>query len=493
MAQLYRLLSNIKLPTGASPTMRSKQHIVTYSKLNSLPLMLWPNATPCHLANLWLMEVALSSSGKESAKTDAALLTHLIRFCFTREISFYDFNDAYFRTFTRELVNELKPGTTQATRQARLSNQTYSIQQICLNFLLWLQQKHPPHNQLPVIGAAIDQPRVTIEWRYSAQSNRKYLWHPDLVTKAPPSNDKFPMPDKYIAKLRNAVYQRYHKLIERALKPDGSCNPSTTATLKYLYSRRMFTINMMTNFGLRPEELEEMPLDDNLNIMGTLTVVLPTKKTRYQNISRKLTVTMGLAVTLQAYFDDRAEFIKYLASNGKPTSQIKNILLGKNGAPLIKASLTKEFDRLCLDAGLKNRKVCLSMFRHRFISREVKAELLLRFRKNPELLAELTPALRENVARAVMPKTGHRRPNSIWHYVDEQYKLLATPDSHEAFQSIKDDLEHTKNALEDLTFRQHFNTKDKTTSDLEAMRQTIRDIEERLYAAEKPSGKDDTP
>ncbi|PSS59189.1 site-specific integrase [Pseudomonas sp. BBP2017] len=493
MAQLYRLLSDIKLPTGASPTMRTKQHIVTYSKFKSLPLMFWPNGTPCHLVNLWLMEIALSSSGKESAKTDATLITHLIRFCFTRDISFYDLSDAYFKLFSRELANETKPGVTQATRLARLSNQTYSIQQISLNFLFWLQQNHPPHNHLPLIGVEIDKPRVVIEFRYSPHSNRKYLWHPELVTKAPPLNDKFPMPEKYIAKLRTAVYQRHHKLIKRTPRPNGSFNHHTVATLKYLYSRRMFTINMMTNFGLRPEELEEMPLDENLNIINTLAVVLPTKKIRHQSISRRLTVTMGLAVTLQAYFDDRDEFIKYLITHKKLSTSPKNILLGKDGAPLIKASLTKEFDRLCLDAGLDDRKVCLSMFRHRFISREVKAELLLRFRNNPELLAELTPALRENVARAVMPKTGHRRPESIWHYVDEQYKLLATPDSHEALQSIKDDLEHTKNALEDLTFRQHFNTKDQTTSHLEGMRQMIRDIEERLYAAEKPRGRDDTP
>jgi len=491
MAQLYRLLSNVKLPTGASPTMRSKQHIVTYSKFNSLPLMVWPNATPCHLANLWLMEVALSSSGKESAKTDAALLTHLIRFCFTREISFYELNDSYFRIFTRELINETKPGNIQTTRQARLSNQTYSIQQICLNFLLWLQKKHPPHDQLPLIGEAIDQPRLVIDWRYSPQGNRKYLWHPDLVTKAPPLNDKFPIPEKYILQLRTAVYQRYQKLIARTIKRDGSSNPKTLTTLKYLYSRRMFTINMMTNFGLRPEELEEMPLDENSKIMESLIVVLPTKKTRHHKISRRLKITMGLAVTLQAYFDDRAEFVKSLATSKTSESQFKSILLGKNGEPLIKSSLTKEFDRLCYDAGLHDRKVCLSMFRHRFISREVKAELILRFRKNPDLMAELTPALKESVARAVMPKTGHLRPNSLWHYVDEQYKLLAIPDSHESYQSLKDDLEHTTNAVEDLAFRRNFDSEDKTTRDIDLLRQSLREIEERLYAAERASKKND--
>ncbi|WP_447741696.1 hypothetical protein [Pseudomonas laurentiana] len=491
MAQLYRILSDIKLPTGASPTMRTKQHIVTYSKLNSLPLMFWPNGTPCHLANLWLMEIALSSSGKESAKTDAALITHLIRFCFTRDISFYELNDAYFKTFTQELTNETKPAINQTTRPARNTNQTYSIQQISLNFLFWLQKKHPPHNQLPLIGESIEQPRIIIEFRYSPYRNSKYLWHPDLVTKAPPLNDKFPMPDKYIIKLRTAVYQRYHKLLKRTVRPNTQPNANTIATLKYLYSRRMFTINMMTNFGLRPEELEEMPLDENLNILETLNIVLPTKKTRHNKISRRLKITMGLAVTLNAYFEDRDEFINHLINEKKISAPLKNILLGKHGEPLIKSSLTKEFDRLCLDAGLYDRKVCLSMFRHRFISREVKAELLLRFKKKPELLNELTPALRESVARAVMPKTGHRRPNSIWHYVDEQYKLLATPDSHEALQSIKDDLDHTKNALEDLRFRQHFISNDKTTSNLEAMLRTIRDIEERLYTAEKPRDTDD--
>lgn len=484
MPQLYRLLSDIKIPTGASPLMLTKQHLATYSKFPSLPLMYWPNATPCHLVNLWLMELAKSSTGKESTKTSATLITHLIRFCFTRNISFYDFNDSYLRILTNTLQNELRTGKFQISRLARSGSQVLAIQHTILRFLLWVQKNHPPYNQLPVIGLAVDQPMIVIEWRHKPRSRAPYLWHSDLVTPTPPINDKFPMPEQYIAKLRNAVYQRYQTLTSRYQNPEHKPEHHRLETLKYLYSRRMFAINMMINFGLRPQELQEMPISENSAITSTLTVVLPTKKTRTAQNWRRLKINMGLAVTLQSYFDDRLRFIEYLATHKNIAPQTNHVLLGKSGEALSKASLTKEFDRLCSDAGLDDKKVCLSMFRHRFISREVKAELLLRFRKNPDFLRELTPSLKESVARTVILKTGHRNPSSIWHYVDEQYKLLATPASHESLQSIKDDLDQTKNTVDDLLFRHHFNSQDQVASELKLLREHIQALEGRLYAAE---------
>jgi len=485
MAQLYRLLSDIELPSGASPLIRTDQHLVTHSKLSSLPLMYWPNAIPCHLANLWLMEIAKSSTGKESAKTSATLITHLVRFCFTRNISFYDFNDSYLRILTSTLQNDFKTGKHKITQLTRSNSQVLAIQHTTLRFLLWIQQNHPPYEQPPIIGLAIDQPRTVIEWRHRPQSRKPYLWHPALVTPTPPINDKFPMPEKYIAKLRNAVYQRYQEMISRHQTSKKKPNQYTMETLKYLYSRRMFTINMMTNFGLRPQELQELSISENSDITSTLAVTLPTKKTRVASSSRRLKVNMGLAITLQSYFDDRSNFIDFLTEYKTTPMHNDHVLLGKSGEPLNKASLTKEFDRICSDAGFENQKVCLSMFRHRFISREVKAELLLRFKKNPDFLMELTPSLKENVARTVILKTGHRSPSSIWHYVDEQYKLLATPDSHESFRSIKDDLDQTKNTLEDLQFRQHFNSREDITDELTRLRDHIHGLEERLYAAER--------
>lgn len=464
--------------------MQTRQHLVTYSKFPSLPLMYWPNATPCHLVNLWLMELAKSSTGKESAKTNATLITHLVRFCFTRNISFYDFNDSYLKILTNTLQNDLRTGKLQITRLARSSSQVLAIQHTILRFLLWLQNSHPPYDQLPVIGLAVDQPRIVIEWRYKPRSRAPYLWHSELVTPSAPINDKFPMPEQYITKLRNAVYQRYQTLISRHKNSEQEPNHHLEI-LKYLYSRRMFTINMMTNFGLRPQELQEMPISDNSDIASTLTIVLPTKKTRTLQSSRRLKINMGLAVTLQSYFDDRLNFIKYLTVHKNTAPQNNQVLLGKSGEPLNKASLTKEFDRLCSDAGLNDKKVCLSMFRHRFISREVKAELLLRLKNNPDFLRELTPSLKENVARTVILKTGHRNPSSIWHYVDEQYKLLSAPDSHESLQSIKDDLDQTKNTVDDLEFRHHFSSQEHIASELKLLREHIRTLEERLYAAEK--------
>lgn len=483
MSQLYRIISEVALPVGASPIGQRKRHIVNYLKLHNLPIMFWPSGNPCHLANAWLTSVSEKSTGRESATTKAALLTHLVRFCYARNISFYDFNDAYFETFTTELMESTTLTFDGTNEKSRSSSHTLTIQTACLYFLLWVQDHHPVNNRLPIIGIAKIHPGVIIEWRHSAQFSKPYLWHRSLVTKSPPLNDKTAMPDRLIAKIRDEIYQR-----RTTGAPTCTNEPSQPAasdmrvhTLNYMYSRRMFVVNMMVNFGLRPEELWDMPLDENSNIIGIMRVVLPTKKLRSAVEYRTLKINLNLAITLQTYIDDRSTYLNHLAHNKISISAPSRMLIGENGRSFKKSSLTKEFDRICDAAGIKNMKVCLSMFRHRFITREVKAEMILRLNQNPDLARELTPSLRDEIARAVIKKTGQRRPSSIWPYVHDEYKLLTTDSSHEQLQSLRDDLEQKHNTILDVAYRDKVYADNRNLSELDELRKELKDIEVRLY------------
>ncbi|OLU00873.1 hypothetical protein BVK86_20295 [Pseudomonas reinekei] len=244
----------------------------------------------------------------------------------------------------------------------------------------------------------------------------------------------------------------------------------------------MFVVNMMTSFGLRPEELYDMPLEENANIMESLIILLPTKKTRNYKLTRRLKINLNLAVTLQTYFDDRSSFINFLNETHITIREPNRVLLGENGGTLNKSSITKEFDRLCESAGFRNIKMCLSMFRHRFITREVKAELLLRFNTNPEFARELTPALRDDVSRVVIRKTGHRDPRSVWTYVDEEYKLLTSDDNLQKLNSTKDDIEQTKNSLLDFCYRNQIQTKGRNSDQIDEIRKALKVLEHQLFA-----------
>ena len=483
MTQLYRILSNVRIPSGATPVMKGSRHFVTYVEIPKLPLMFWPNGYPCHLVNIWLAETANRSTGRESAKTNATLITHLIRFCYTRDISFYDFSDAYFRTFTTELSEDTKKLLGGIEEKSRSKTQVHNIQLTSLYFLKWLQEKHPMHDHPPLIGVSAEQPRVTVEWRSSPKNTKFYIWHPLLVTKSPPINDKFAIPDTFIAKIRDEIFRRHltSKLPARSKLKERNNVELFEANLKYLFSRRMFVINMMTNFGLRPEELYDMPLEENSNIIERLQVLLPTKKTRHSTLARRLKINLNLAVTLQSYFDDRVSYINFLSKTQIAIREPNRVLLGESGRTFNKESITKEFDRLCEGAGLINVKICLSMFRHRLITREVKAELILRFKTNPEFARELTPSLRDDVSRVVMRKTGHRNTKSIWTYVDEEYKLLTVGDDIQKFNSTKDDLEQTKNSLLDLWYRNQINGTTHNNEQIEDIRKTLKELEHRLY------------
>lgn len=485
MTQLYKIIAEASLPSGAAPIGKKRRHIVTYRKLQDLPLMIWPNGSPCHLANLWLTSVNERSTGRESSITKAALLTHLVRFCYSRNISFYDFNDAYFEIFTTELTEGSIETDYGGCEKTRSSNQTLAIQTVALHYLMWLQKAFPLSDRLPIIGTSETRPGIIIEWRHSINFSKPYVWHRLLVTKSPPLNDKAAMPERFTAKIREEIYRR------RAIDDPGVCpglapiSESRSKALNYLYSRRIFVINMMNSFGLRPEELWDMPLDQNLYIFSSGQVVLPTKKLRGPPEFRTLKVNTNLAFVLQTYIDDRRDYLEFLTRENFQISSPDKMLIGVDGRSFKKSSLTKEFDRICIDAGIKNTKVCLSMYRHRFITREVKAELILRFDKNPEFAIELTPALRDEVSRAVIKKTGHRDPSSIWTYVHDEYKLLTTDSTQERLHVLRNDIEHTNNALQDTVYRDRAYGDNKNLSEIESLRTQLQDIEARLYKIQK--------
>lgn len=485
MTQLYKIIAEASLPLGAIPAGNKRRHIVTYRKLQDLPLMIWPNGTPCHLANSWLTSVNERSTGRESSTTKAALLTHLIRFCYSRNISFYDFNDAYFEALTTELTEDTIQTPYGGSEKARSSNQTLSIQTVALHYVMWIQNTFPLPDRLPIIGTSETRPGIIIEWRHSPNFSKPYLWHRLLVTKSPPLNDKTAMPERLTAKIREEIYRR--RVI--ADPDDGPkiapISKPRRKALNYLYSRRIFVINMMSSFGLRPEELWDMPLNRNSSISSAGQVVLPTKKLRGPPEFRTLKVNTNLAFVLQTYIDDRQDYINFLTREKFQISSPNNMLIGENGRSFKKSSLTKEFDRICVDAGIKNTKVCLSMFRHRFITREVKAELILKFDKSPEFALGLTPALRDEVSRTVIKKTGHRRPSSIWPYVHDEYKLLTSDSSQELLHTLRDDLEQKNNAIQDAIYRDRAYADSKNFAEIESLRVQLQEIEARLYKLQK--------
>ncbi|KMU97118.1 hypothetical protein AC138_04645 [Pseudomonas putida] len=214
----------------------------------------------------------------------------------------------------------------------------------------------------------------------------------------------------------------------------------------------MFIIRMMKLMGMRPEELYDLDLKDNLHVLEKKEILVPTKKRGIPAPIRHFKVNAPSARQFDAYLDARKSYIDFLHSRGIKCVHPEKILIGAYGSRIKKESITKEFDRICEDAGLTSIRVCLSMFRHRFVTREVRIRLELRFAKHPELKNGWTAGLRDEVCREVIELTGHADPASLHHYFHSEYTAVTSDATYSSMLKLKDEIDA---ANETITALEH--------------------------------------
>lgn len=451
--QLYTLYGSELFPGLALPAWQGQGHIGSPKYIRNFALICWPDGRPCHLVNAWLLERASKTTARESCNTDASLITHLIRFCFVSELDFSEFELASFERF-RDVLLGGKKETKQGTKNARDRNQVGRIQRSALFFLEWLHIRHPVVCPNPVVGVEGTGAKIVIEYKMDPVTKRIYMYHPLLVLSEPFQNDKSPISETMIQDIRDEIFRRsdVDKLpapskLKYLADPEVFC-----ATNRYLYERRMFLVRAFKLTGARTEELYDLPLDVNAEILVTKELVLPTKKRRFAVSPRRFKVDLRDARLVSKYINARKNYQAFLVGRGIYYNNPNQFFLGANGTDLKKASLTKEFDRLCKDAGIVDTRSCLSMFRHRFITREIHARLLIKFATNPVLRNGVTPELRDDVCRDILPLTGHAQIKSLWHYFDAEYNLMTSSSPYSEKLHAKAKLEALREDLTDMRY-----------------------------------------
>lgn len=451
--QLYLIYESEIIPDAAQPNHKTGEFSAKYRKIINLALMRWPNSRPCHLANQWLFHMSTKTNAKDSCKTVASELSHLIRYCYVKNISINDFNDIHFNKLTEDLSNEVTPTPTGA-RPKRNRNRIRQIQHTTLNFLYWISENMSGLNDFPIVGPRNSGANIIIELKINPHNGRQYLDHPDLVPTEDEVYDKVPIDEHTIQKLQDEIFRRHDW---EELPPGATLkykhNPDLyVATNLYIYERRMFIIRMMKLTGMRPEELYDLDLKDNLHVLEKKEILVPTKKRGIPAPKRHFKVNAPSARQFDAYLDARKSYIDFLHSRGIKCVHPEKILIGAYGSRIKKESITKEFDRICEDAGLTSIRVCLSMFRHRFVTREVRIRLELRFAKHPELKNGWTAGLRDEVCREVIELTGHADPASLHHYFHSEYTAVTSDATYSSMLKLKDEIDA---ANETITALEH--------------------------------------
>lgn len=451
--QLYSHLKYVKIPGYAWLSSRNT-YVYRGKNFDDLPLFRWPDGRPCHIVNHWMMYVSSRTQAKDTARVYATQITHLIRYCYLKKIGFFELTDNHFFYFTRYL-KQIKKKHAAIKGELIGSNHIRAIQLRCLRFLIWISQDLAFLSVNCLIGTKDKSPNIVIELKRNKYTGQFDVDHPYLVESEPYKDDKAVITEAAIRSIQNAIYEMSlpaHCRLTSSRDIKNSIE-TTLSPRQYLYERRMFAIRMMKLTGLRPEELVDIPLDLNSDVLSSLYICIPTKKQGVPAPIRKFKISLRAAIDFNRYLAVRNNHLQALNAGGIFTRATKAILLTCDGRALTKQSLTREFSRICAKAKLGNVRTCLSMFRHRFVTREIHTLLLSRFERDPSLKITWTEGLREDVCFLVIQKTGHKKTQSIYEYFHHEYDLLTGQSDRVSIMSQRDRLDAAQEALIDLKFK----------------------------------------
>jgi site-specific recombinase XerD len=417
MKQLYQAHKDLEIPRTVLETTNSKR--VYHNKYETFPFVVWPNRKPCLAINAYFL-VQTHVTGA-TLKTYANQLSHIIRYCYEKNISFDELKDSDMFEFSEKLQGETSP--LSITLPARNRNTTRQIINRTLAFLLWLNKTYLRNHEVPLIAEKGSGAQITI--RYHRNHHKKkgyndiYVSHPCMPTKDSPETVR-PIPLSVIQKLEQ--HTEDISLIENQsemTKRRETDQQHFTRKLEYLRARRRFMIWLLRRTGLRPDELASMTETENSNVLQTKLLIIKTAKRRKKvTPKRQFQITTKDALIVKRYLSNRDTWLNHLVATKRLEAKESALFLSENGKAISKESLTRDFARLVEGIGLSDTKTCLSMFRHRFITYEVIAYLTEFMDNTNKSKILMTDEDYRGILRKVTDKTGHGSPESLWQYID---------------------------------------------------------------------------
>lgn len=418
--QLYCTGMKFSLPWSVRYSRKTGVAVVNKKELINQVYTYWPNGAPCTFVNVWLQGITFRSTG-DSAQTFALHISHYIRDCYNHNVKLFEINDEYLCNFSERLINEKRLKDTTLHDARSPNHVAYTIRRV-LDLLIWYQIHYRLTFQQKIIGELGTGARVTIEWRTDNRGH-PVLHHPAIPTKRPPVGDKKPMPDEYIGKITDTINSLREKP-RRSLGLTVTKDRKFIAKNEYLYCRRMTTIKLTQLTGLRPDELNNIPLHLNLEPMNTRRLFIPTLKTRQKSPPiREFPLTLEDALELSMYLHDRKSFLEQIRPASTTHLATNSFLLGHDGLPIATRSLARDFKRICNLSGLTKVQVCLSMFRHRFITTQIAYEIRKELKRDVAQKDLWQEAVQRKILSRVSKLTGHTIPMSLQSYFDEAFAL----------------------------------------------------------------------
>lgn len=424
--QLFHLLSNVDITHEAHHNPVDHTYAPRRLVVPATFAVTWPDGMPCSLIENYLIsKFRRGASVREdggSLRATVAKLTHLIRYCWDIKRDFWELRDDEVYQLVVALMGEMKPSAPFI--RARDNNTVRAIIATTVEFLLWLQSDVLAGYRLIGVGPEY-QVRLAERKVFDSRRNRHIV---SLVYhRLPPRDTKEPKRPISREK-RNQLWQGVSELAKaEAFLPAWSRHDSLRAMLStYLKARRELLLELLEATGARPGELARLSVLANEDCYKTQQLVLETLKRRRQ-IQRTIKLQPGVAMRLAVFIQKhRATLLREMLGAGETPTPMDRVFIGISGTPMSERSMASEFSRISAAAGLSDYQSCMSMFRHRFITKQVALHLGIYLSDNNKAKEMMTDGDYRTILRKVATTTGHGSETSLLHYLDMAWEELGT-------------------------------------------------------------------
>jgi len=410
----------------------------------------WPDGNPCTLAELFLIyKFRRGASVREdggSLRAITSKIIHLIQYCWTIKKDFWELDDEYFQEFIQHLASERKQD--QPTVRARNNNSVRAIVSCCVEFLLWIQNNILVNTYL--IGTSPQYRVQLIERKVLNRRLRKMTVEVQYHI-LPPSDTREPK-HPIGRKQRNALWEAVAHMsqVRVVCISWARSNETIRAVATFLQKRRELLLDLLESTGARPGELARLKVSENINCYKTGNLILTTLKRR-RDIDRTIKLQPEVAIRLVTFIEKhRRKVLDLISHAGFTVSPSDRVFIGVNGNPLSERSLASEFVRISSRAGLSNIQNCMSMFRHRFITKQISIHLMAYLGASSKRREHFTDADYRTILKKVATITGHSNEISLMHYIDLAWSEINHDNQIDTAQAIEHSIESATNKISSL-------------------------------------------
>jgi site-specific recombinase XerD len=428
---------------------------------------------------MYLLDMAMSVTVRRddggTLKHISSDLTHIIKFCWKNSLVFGVLVDADFRSF----VSGLLPDSDLSVKRMRNTNTVRRIIMRTLHFFAWIQNNFLLDR--PLVGLSKQSAQITL-----CEKPSDYLRNTSrLVYRYLPPKDitdpKKPMPTAIRNQLTTAVHRLHQRNVERS-QLLVQVSDISQLRVDLLLQRRQLLLRLLEATGCRPGELTELSVTKNRLKIQEMRLILPTlKRRKARAVERIIPIDDGTAIKFAAFLGLRERFFAALQRSDRQIQGNDHVFVSiTNGLPLRISSLESEFKRIRTEArtlkdALPSQRACMSMFRHRFITKMV-AIYLTEFLKENPLVNRFT--ITESDYRTILTRvkvlTGHGSVESLFPYIHLAWEELGIFDGADSAAQAFRAIEAARADVEDI----QLNLKCDSTANLStALGQAIESLE----------------